>query len=77
MYRNIIFNQIPVSRVKCITSMIKKLIPTVLEVKFIGYCPHPAEVLVEDGNIRKVIHRIYLFQKNGKGIEQVRVRGNY
>ena len=42
------------------------------EVKFIGYRPHPAEVLVEDGNIRKVVHRINLFQKNGKGIEQVR-----
>ena len=42
------------------------------KVKFIGYRPHPAEVLVEDRNIKKVIHRVNLFQKNGKGKEQAK-----
>ncbi len=42
------------------------------KVKFIGYRPHPAEVLIEDRNIKKVIHRINLFQKNGKGKEQAK-----
>jgi hypothetical protein len=40
------------------------------KVIFIGYCPHPAEVLVKDGDKRKVIHRVYLFQKNNQEIEQ-------
>jgi hypothetical protein len=35
-------------------------------VMFVDYCPHPAEVLVRDGSKTKTIHRIYLFQKNGK-----------
>ncbi len=35
-------------------------------VKFIGYRPHPAEVIVREGSGRKVIHRIYLLQKNGR-----------
>jgi hypothetical protein len=38
----------------------------VKSVVFVGYCPHPAEVIVrKDGRI-KVIHRVYLLQKNGK-----------
>jgi len=35
-------------------------------VRFVDYCPHPAEVLVRDGNKTIMIHRICLFQKNGK-----------
>ena len=42
------------------------------KVEFIGYRPHPAEVLVEDKNIRKVVHRVNLYQKNDKRIEQVK-----
>lgn len=36
-----------------------------LSVKFVSYCPHPAEVIIRDGDRTKVIHRIYLLQKNG------------
>ena len=35
-------------------------------VKFINYCPHPAEVIVREGSRTKVIHRVYLLQKNGR-----------
>lgn len=35
-------------------------------VRFIGYCPHPAEIIIRDGIRTKVIHRIYLLQKNGR-----------
>ncbi len=35
-------------------------------VKFISYRPHPAEVLIREDNITRVIHRIYLLQKNGR-----------
>ena len=42
------------------------LSPVFRKVKFIGYRPHPAEVLIDDGNIKKVIHRLHLYQKNGK-----------
>lgn len=38
-------------------------------VKFIGYCPHPAEVIVRNNGRTKVVHRIYLYQKNGKSCE--------
>jgi hypothetical protein len=34
-------------------------------VKFVGYCPHPAEVIVRNDGKIKVIHRVYLLQKNG------------
>ena len=34
-------------------------------VKFIDYCPHPAEVIIREGSRMKVIHRVYLLQKNG------------
>lgn len=37
-----------------------------LPVNFIDYRPHPAEVLVQDGSGAKVIHRVLLFQKNGR-----------
>ena len=35
-------------------------------VRFVGYCPHPAEVIIREGSRNKVIHRIYLLEKNGK-----------
>ena len=34
-------------------------------VRFIGYCPHPAEVIIREGSRNKVIHRIILLEKNG------------
>ena len=37
-----------------------------MSVKFINYCPHPAEIIVRIGNRTKVIHRVYLLQKNGR-----------
>lgn len=37
-----------------------------MSVKFVGYCPHPAEVIVRKGDRIKVIHRVYLLQKNAK-----------
>lgn len=43
------------------------------KVKFIGYRPHPAEVLIEDRNIKKVIHRLNLYQKNNMGKEQAKI----
>ncbi len=33
------------------------------KVKFIGYRPHPGEVIVDDGQRSVVIHRIDLYQK--------------
>jgi len=38
----------------------------VKSVIFVSYCPHPAEVIVRKDGIIKVIHRVYLLQKNGK-----------
>ena len=32
---------------------------------FVDYCPHPAEVIIREGSRTKVIHRVYLLQKNG------------
>ena len=40
--------------------------PKFIGVKFIDYCPHPAEVIVREGGRIKVIHRIYLLQKNSR-----------
>ena len=37
---------------------------------FVGYCPHPAEVIVRKGGRSKVIHRVYLLQKNGKKLAE-------
>jgi len=34
-------------------------------VEFISYRPHPAEVVIREGKKPRVIHRAYLFQKNG------------
>ena len=33
-------------------------------VRFLGYRPHPGEVLVHDGQRPRVIHRYYLYQKS-------------
>ena len=38
-------------------------LPDYKKVRFIGYRPHPAEVLVQDGNRIRVIHRRALFLK--------------
>ena len=35
-------------------------------VKFVGYCPHPAEVVIRKNGRNKVIHRVNLLQKNGR-----------
>jgi hypothetical protein len=43
----------------------KETMATYQSVEFIGYRPHPAEVLVHDGIRARVIHRNDLFQKNG------------
>jgi len=32
---------------------------------FVGYCPHPAEIIVRQDGRNKVIHRVYLLQRNG------------
>jgi hypothetical protein len=32
------------------------------EVTFIGYRPHPGEVIVDGGEGPRVVHRLYLFQ---------------
>ena len=42
-----------------LTTKVKRVI-------FVGYCPHPAEVVVRKDGRTKVIHRVYLLQKNGK-----------
>ena len=34
-------------------------------VRFVDYRPHPGEVIVQEGSIIKVIHRIDLYQRNG------------
>jgi len=34
------------------------------EVVFIGYRPHPGEIIVDDGTGPQVVHRLYLYQKN-------------
>ncbi len=34
-----------------------------LEVKFLSYRPHPAEVVVHDGDHTRVIHRRFLYSK--------------
>ena len=33
---------------------------------FVAYCPHPAEVMVRSDGKNKVIHRVYMLQKNGR-----------
>ena len=33
------------------------------EVRFLGYRPHPAEVLIHDGEKTRVIHRCILYEK--------------
>lgn len=37
--------------------------PRYQEVRFLGYRPHPAEVLVHDGEKSRVIHRCILYMK--------------
>lgn len=37
-----------------------------MSVKFVDYCPHPAEVIILINGKNQVIHRIYLLQKNGR-----------
>lgn len=40
------------------------------KVKFLSYSPHPAEVLISEEGIPRVIHRIDLYQRrNGKDTE--------
>lgn len=34
-----------------------------VRVKFISYCPHPAEVVVQEGCRNMVIHRMNLYQR--------------
>jgi ABC-type siderophore export system fused ATPase/permease subunit len=34
------------------------------EVVFIGYRPHPGEIIVDDGTGPQVVHRHYLYRKN-------------
>jgi hypothetical protein len=34
------------------------------EVVFIGYRPHPGEIVVDDGMGPRVVHRLCLYQKN-------------
>jgi len=36
------------------------------EVRFISYRPHPAEVLIHDGEKPRVIHRCILYAKESK-----------
>ena len=33
------------------------------KVKFLSYCPHPAEVIIHDGKKPRVIHRCFLYEK--------------
>jgi len=42
----------------------------VKSVVFVGYCPHPAEVVVRKDGRSKVIHRVFLLQKNGNKLAE-------
>jgi len=42
----------------------------VKSVVFVGYCPHPAEVIVQKDGRSKVIHRVFLLQKNGNKLAE-------
>ena len=35
-----------------------------LVVRFVGYRPHPAEILIDDGNQIRMVHRSLLFIKH-------------
>lgn len=37
--------------------------PIYQKVRFLAYCPHPAEVIIDDGERARVIHRCDLFAK--------------
>ena len=42
--------------------------PIYQEVRFVSYRPHPAEILVDDGNQIRMVHRSLLFTKrSGNG----------
>jgi hypothetical protein len=40
-------------------------------VRFIGYCPHPAEILIHDGKRIKVVHRTFLYLKESRSGERI------
>lgn len=48
------------------------------EVRFVGYRPHPGEVVVDDGRGPRVVHRLFLYRVNpadtkcsGAGIDSI------